>query len=110
MRREFSTKVRLEVFIRCNARCEKCTSRLRPGAYRCDHVITDWMGGEPTLENCQVICRACDLEKTAADQADIAKTKRVQAKHVGASTSRSTFPCGRNSPFKKKLSGEVVRR
>lgn len=83
MRQEFGKKVKLAAWERCNGHCELCTAKLFTGKFTYDHIIPDAMGGEPTLENCQVICRACDTPKTAKDQGDIAKAKRVQAKHVG---------------------------
>lgn len=33
----------------------------------------------------------------------------MKAKHLGIKR-RSTFPCGRNTPFKKRMDGSVVRR
>lgn len=91
MRHEFSGKVRLEAFLRCNGRCEmpKCGAILRPGKYTFDHIIPDQMGGEPTLENCQVICRECDKDKTAKDAGDIAKAKRRQRKSLGIKKPRT---------------------
>lgn len=109
-RREFSTKVKLHAFIRCNGRCERCGSRLSPGKYRYDHDTPDWMGGDPTLENCVVACSGCDGPKTAADQSAIAKTKRQMAKHVGAYSTAHPLPCGRRSKWKKKVDGSVVLR
>lgn len=43
----------------------------------------------------------------------MAKVKRIRAKHIGAHElghSRHAMPCGRASPWRKKLSGEVVQR
>lgn len=85
MRTEFPNKVKLAAFQRCAGICEMpgCNAQLRPGKYTYDHRIPDQTGGEATLENCQVICRECDREKTAADQSIIAKAKRRERKHVG---------------------------
>lgn len=111
MRRDFPTAVKVAAFQRAKGRCEGCTGRLFPGKFRYDHIIPDWMGGEPTLENCRVSCLVCDAPKTRKDQGDIAKVKRVRAKHLGAKArSRSPMPCGKQSKFKKKFTGEVVLR
>jgi 5-methylcytosine-specific restriction protein A len=108
-RQEFSKKVRLAAWDRCGGHCEGCTAKLYPGKFTYDHIIPDWMGGEPTLENCQVICSACDKPKTAKDQGDIAKAKRIRAKHAGI-RKPSRFPCSRDSRWKKRMDGTVVER
>ena len=41
------------------------------------------MGGEPTFENCRILCLPCHATKTAIDQGNIARAKRVEAKHRG---------------------------
>jgi 5-methylcytosine-specific restriction endonuclease McrA len=111
MRREFPAKVKLTAWQRCGGFCEieGCEAKLRPGRFTYDHRIPDQMGGEPTLENCQVICRECDRDKTGRDQSDIAKAKRRERKDAGI-RKRSTFPCSRDTRFKKKLDGSVVPR
>jgi 5-methylcytosine-specific restriction enzyme A len=103
-RREFPAKVKVAAFERAKGHCEKCGARLVPGKIRYDHILPDWMGGAPTLENCQAVCTTCDAPKTAADQGDIAKVKRIQAKHIGAK--RSTW----RSKWKRKMDGSVVLR
>jgi 5-methylcytosine-specific restriction protein A len=108
-RREFSAKVKVAAFKRADGRCEGCGVRLTVGRFTYDHRIPDQLGGEPTLENCQVLGWCCDRPKTAKDQAVIAKAKRVEARHLGARP-KSAFPCGKNSPWKKRMDGTVVRR
>ena len=117
MRREFSAKVCAAAFQRADGRCEgerngdRCGTRLTVGKFRYDHILPDWLGGEPTLANCQVICMACDGAKTQADQTRIAKTKRIRARHIGAvSPSSRPMPGSRRDKFRKKVSGEVVLR
>ncbi len=90
MRREFSAKVCAAAFQRADGRCEgerdgeRCSVRLTVGKFRYDHIIPDWLGGEPTLANCQVICMACDTMKTRGDQRTISKVKRIRDRHIGA--------------------------
>lgn len=106
-RREFPPKVMTKSFERAKGRCEKCTAHLYVGKFHYDHVIPDAMGGEPTLENCEVLCVACHSIKTRTkDVPEIAKVKRVRNNHIGIKP-RSSFP---KSRWKRKVSGETVLR
>lgn len=110
MRREFPPKIMVAAFERAKDHCESCGARLTTGKFHYDHVIPDAMGGQPTLENCAVLCTGCHGTKTRTqDIPAIAKVKRVRAKHLGA-RKPSNWPCGRNSKLKKKINGEVVLR
>jgi 5-methylcytosine-specific restriction endonuclease McrA len=76
--------VKLAAFERAGGHCEKCTARLYAGKFHYDHVLPDWLGGTPTLENCAVLCVACHGEKTTQeDRPRIDKAKRQRAKHLG---------------------------
>ena len=85
MRREFSKTVRREALKRANKQCENKTCGALFGLkFHFDHVIPDALGGEPTLENCEVLCHVCHAEKTFKhDVPRIAKAKRVSDKHSG---------------------------
>lgn len=84
-RREFPAKVKVAAFKRADDRCDECSAPLMPGRFHYDHIIPDALGGEPTLENCAVLCRSCHGAKTAQEDVPrIAKAKRVAAKHIGA--------------------------
>lgn len=84
MRREFSSKIKVAAFRRADGRCEKCSVRLSVGKFAYDHRIPDAMGGEPTLDNCEVLCTACHSAKTrTVDVPRIAKARRQAAKHIG---------------------------
>lgn len=111
-REEFSNKTRVQAWERSGGHCEQCTRKLFPGDIEYDHRIPDGLGGSNDLENCVVLCRSCHGVKTAkADVPQIAKAKRVSAKHFGAK--KSTFgrlPGSRDSKFKKRIDGTVVRR
>lgn len=90
-RRDFPGKVMVDAFKRSGGNCEKCTARLYTGKFAYDHVIADAMGGEPTLENCQVLCAACHSTKTRTkDVPAIAKSKRLERVHIGIKP-RSSF-------------------
>lgn len=110
MRREFSSKVMAAAALRANGKCEECTRRLMTGDFHYDHVVPDALGGEPTLANCAVLCKACHGIKThKADVPNIAKAKRRERKHLGIKK-RSSFACSRDSKFKKRMDGTVVLR
>ncbi len=109
-RREFSKAVMREAFARAKGNCERCTAFLYVGKYQFDHIIADSIGGEPTLDNCAVLCSACHDEKTRTlDTPRAAKTKRQHLAHIGAKP-RSRFPGSRQSGLKKKLNGSVEYR
>lgn len=84
-RREFTRKIMSAAWERCGGRCEKCTAKLFPGRFAYDHILPDQMGGEPTLDNCQVLCDACHSEKTfRLDIPTIRKSDRQRDKFRGA--------------------------
>jgi 5-methylcytosine-specific restriction enzyme A len=111
-RTEFSRKVRSAAYERANGHCEKCTAELRPGKYHYDHDLPDALGGEPTLENCRVLCTNCHGEKTAkVDVPTIAKSNRVRDRHRGAKKRQTRgFATNRDGPFKAKIGGGIQRR
>ena len=110
-RQEFPKAVKIAAFRRSEGRCEECTAKLFPGNVQYDHVIPDGLGGEPTLTNCMVLCRACHGLKTAkTDVPAIARAKRREARHVNAEKRKGTWGCGRNTPWKAKIGGRTVLR
>lgn len=100
MRREFSKAVKRDAFLRANGQCEgrpygdeRCPVKLQVGRYHYDHIVPDGLGGEPTLDNCAVLCKACHSDKTAKqDVPRIAKMKRVRDKFQGIKKRRRTIP------------------
>ena len=70
MRREFTRKTKAAAFLRAEGRCEhinhgsRCDAKLHAGNCAFDHIIADSIGGDPTLDNCAVLCRAHHLLKT----------------------------------------------
>ena len=74
MRKEFSRKIRRQAWERANGQCEgtlhrldhqagnityRCTAPIDLGRFEYDHRIPDWMGGDSSLENCEVLCLCC---------------------------------------------------
>lgn len=84
MRREFSPKTKLAAWDRCKGMCECCHARIL-GRAEYDHILPDWLGGEPVLENLQVMCSKCHRVKTSSEDVPrIAETKRIKRKSIGA--------------------------
>lgn len=111
-REEFSKRTKLEAFTRCRGRCEGagCGALLRPGHFDYDHDKPAAFGGGATIENCRVLCLGCHRQKTSKrDIPAIAKTNRIRARQAGLKK-KSNFPGSKDSGWKKKMNGEVVRR
>jgi hypothetical protein len=103
MRREFKKEVKRLALKRAGKKCENpACGALFGHKFHFDHDIADGLGGEPTLENCKVLCHACHGEKTAKhDVPLIAKTKRIQDRHNGIKKPRTIRSW-------RKFNGEIV--
>lgn len=139
MRNEFARKTRSAAWGRANGQCEgivsvesgkyfcdrytlqtfagkdrdrfkRCTAPIDLGGFFYDHIDPDWFSGCNDLDNCQVLCDQCNKEKTAKDQGNIAKVKRIRDKRIKAKSSRTPMPFGRNDPRKRKMDGTIVDR
>jgi 5-methylcytosine-specific restriction protein A len=83
-RTEFPAVVKRQAWDRCGGRCERCTAKLFPAKFAYDHIIADGLGGDPTLENCAVLCTACHHAKTVdEDRPVMDKADRVRRKWLG---------------------------
>ena len=104
-RREFPKSVRVAVIKRATKNsavyCEACGALAK--RFQIDHVRADGLLGEPKIENAQLICEACWAVKNPKDTTAIAKAKRREAKHLGA-----TRPSGklRGAPFPKSAQAQ----
>ena len=91
-RREFPLSVRKVALKRCCREgvphCENCSMPIR-GTPNYDHDDPDGLGGDPTLENCRVLCRTCHSIKTETeDRPRMEKADRVAKKHLGLEKSK----------------------
>ena len=90
-RKEFPLKVRVTVIKRatrdCVIYCEGCGLPIK-GLFQIDHIIPDSLGGQQTLDNAQLLGRCCYSVKNPNDTRKAAKTKRVEAKYLGAKRSK----------------------
>lgn len=69
--------------------CEKCS--LPCSKWEIHHVDPDALTGEPTFENSALWCIPCHDEETSRLAPVIAKVKRVEAKHVGATRPKGSI-------------------
>jgi hypothetical protein len=94
-RTEFSAAVRVKRLNFAEFKCEadvtredgtktRCNATLVKGRVHFDHEIADGLGGKATFSNCRAICRLCHADKTPGDTSAIARAKRLEAAHVGA--------------------------
>ncbi len=109
MRREFTGKTKEAAFKRADGKCEGCGAPLVAQRFTYDHRDPDYFSKNNSLENCQVLGWCCDKPKTAKDQADIGRSRRIRRREMGIKK-RSTFACSRQSKWKKKIDGKVVLR
>lgn len=111
-RREFPKQVKLAAWMRCGGICEcGCGQKIRAGdGPEYDHRLEDFIGGEPTLENCVVMRRRCHDAKTRERRPEIDKTRSSFLTHIGARQTRHPMPGSKASRWQKKMDGTVVRR
>jgi 5-methylcytosine-specific restriction protein A len=103
-------RVRLRVFERHGGICYISGRRIQAGeAWDCDHFIALINGGEHRESNLRPALTKYHLIKTAEDVREKACTARKRKKYLGI-RKPSRFPAARNSIWKKKIDGSVVRR
>ena len=103
-RREFPKQVKRARLAHANGHCEGCGQPLQPRRYEFDHDDPDWRGGEPTFENCRVLCKGpgtmrCHEIKTAGEAPLKAKSDRIRDDWNNTATTRRQRLQGK--PFRK---------
>lgn len=123
-RREFSNPVKREARERAGGICEcyrvpmlkrpkGCGQKLGPANTFYEHIVCDFIYGEPTLDNCAVLTKTCWREKTMTfDQPVVAKAKRREDRDSGIDrfTRREPIPGSRNTRFLKRMNGRTELR
>lgn len=98
-------RVRLRVFERFHGICPKCTRKLMPGHWTCDHIIALANRGKHRESNLQPLCNdPCNARKNKDDVAEKSKTYQRRSRHVGVGRLRKTIPGKRfdGSPIPSK--------
>ncbi len=111
-RKRWTTLRRARLFDSHNGLCHICGLKIdavRDG-FEVEHIIPLAMGGADDETNVAPAHVACHRTKTTKDSRQIAKANRVRAKHNGAARPKSTLPGSKASGWKRKISGETVRR
>lgn len=104
-------RVKLRLWWQQDGRCAECKRKFLSGERpQVDHVIALINGGEHRESNLRLLCPWCHIIKTRGDIREKSRVARRAKSHYGLRHRRSRWPYGRNSPWKKKISGEVVRR
>ena len=83
-RKNFTKRTIAERYLFAGGHCETCGVAVKAGQYHADHLTPDGLTGEPTFENCRIVCEPCHAEKTKQDVANIAEAVRREAIHTGA--------------------------
>jgi 5-methylcytosine-specific restriction enzyme A len=109
--RHFSSKTKRLAYERAHGHCEKCPIKLTQGNIIYDHIIPWEISHDSSLENCQILCRTCDGQKTyGSDLSTIAKVHRIHDRAIGIVRPGKKLPAGRNSPITKTFSHGVRKR
>lgn len=103
-------RVRLRVFMDHEGYCWLSKRKIAAGEpWDLDHKIALINGGEHRESNLAPALRDKHRAKTAEDVAEKSAVYRKASRHLGIKP-KSRFSCSRDSQFKKKLDGSVVRR
>ena len=104
-------RVRIRVFEKFHGQCQcGCTRKILPGdAWECDHIVALINGGKHAESNLHPLLKSDHIEKSRSDLAEKSSVYAKKIKHRGI-RKKSQFACSKDSPFKKKIDGTVVRR
>ncbi len=107
-RRALTQKQKAEVLRRQKDRCADCGKALVSGLYQFDHIQALEHGGDNAMDNWRALCtKPCHADKTKRDHGDNAKVRAVR---FGKARKGPPMMGSRNSPWKRLMSGEAVRR
>lgn len=105
-------RVRARIFLAHDGRCHLTGRRIATGeAWELEHIKPLCLGGEHSEANLAPALVQPHREKSAAELTVKAKADRIRAKHLGLKQPKGRpMPGGRQSKWRKKVSGEVVLR
>lgn len=101
--------MKVRIFHAAAGRCHICGLKVFGKGWEVEHIRPLALGGADNESNMAPAHESCHARKTVVDLGRVAKAKRQEAKHLGV-RKRSTFPCGRNSKWKKPINGPAVLR
>lgn len=109
---EFSKAVKIAAFERCKGHCEcGCGVKIIAGdGPEYDHIIEVALGGDNSLENCQVLRARCHGKKTEARRPSLDKARRVYENTIKARSKSRPLAGSKASGWKKKFDGTAERR
>lgn len=113
-RRRLSRLQRATIFEDAQGLCCICHLSIHAGRgerWIVEHVKPLWLGGEDEFTNMLPAHERCAIAKTVSEAPVKAKTDRQRASHLGIKRRQSRPMIGsRASGWKRKMSGELVRR
>lgn len=111
-RRKLTPHGRLKVWEATGGRCVLCDKEIDCVRERwiAEHIRALELGGADHVNNMGPAHEACALVKTKDDHHRAGKAKRQKIRHIGAEASIRPLPCGKASPWKRKISGKIVSR
>ena len=108
-RQEFSAKTKLAAWSRSAGACESCGNKIIT-VPEYDHATPCYFGGDNSLDNCRVLCRACHAAKSSGKEIqEISKSRRIRKAHAGIAKKKRKIPGSKGSGFRKKMDGTVIR-
>ena len=112
VRRKLTPHRRLQVWEITGGRCVLCHRMINSVRERwiAEHMRALELGGADDLSNMGPAHEVCALVKTKDDHRRAGKAKRQKIRYIGAEASKRPLPCGKASPWKRKISGEIVAR
>lgn len=111
MRRRRTAKQRLAIFTEHRGVCHICGGVIdgTREAWEMEHVIPLAMGGEDEDYNLRPAHVKCHRGKSATDAGNLAKARRVEARHKGAHRAKALIPGSKGSGWRKPLNGPAYR-
>ena len=112
MTRRMGRGRRASIFAAHNGICHICGEAIDGTRERwdADHIVPYALTRDDSDANLAPAHERCHAKKTPDDVRQIAKAKRVQAKHIGAKKAKRPLPGSQDSQWKAKVGGGWERR